>query len=227
MNITYRFAACLLAVACAAMPAIAHETWADRVILIHYGEPGGPLDPYKPEQITAITAIAADGSALAVTARAIGGVAVAVDSPAGDPAAVFYSMDLGHYAITGDDWKKATAEEAATAEKSWTGSFTATSILAWHPELTRPRGRSIELVPLADPLSLAEGQPLPLRAYRDGKPVAGFTLYRDGAEPVVSDADGGLSVPLRAGHQVLVGGIDQIDGPRTIGHLAVLSFTRR
>ncbi|MBN8525153.1 MAG: DUF4198 domain-containing protein [Planctomycetes bacterium] len=209
-------------------PVAAHETWAERVILIHYGEPGGPLDPYKPEQISAVAAIAADGSPLAVTARAVGGAAVAVDSPAGDPAAVFYTMQLGHYVITGEEWTTATAEAAAAAAKSWSGSFTATSILSWHPELARQRGRSIELVPLVDPDSLAAGQPLPMRAYRDGRPVAGVQVHQgEGVPPLRSDAAGDLAVPLRHGHQVIIGSLDEVDGGRTTGHLAVLSFTRR
>ncbi len=206
-------------------PAAAHETWAEQVILIHYGEPGGPLDSYKPEQIRDLSAIGGDGAALAVTARSVGGSAVAVSSPGGDPAAVFYAMQLGHYVITGDDWKPATAEAAANAAKTWTGAFTATSILAWHPSLAQPRGRSIELVPLADPASVPEGQPLQLRAFRDGKPLAGVTVHRgEGVPPLVSDAAGDLAVPVRKGHQVILGNLDVVVGGRTTGHIAVLSF---
>lgn len=209
-------------------PVAAHETWAERVILIHYGEPGGPLDPYKPEQIAELAAIAGDGSALAVTARPVGGAAVAVASPQGDPAAVFYTMRLGHYAITGEEWKPATAEEAAAAAKSWTGSFTATSILAWHPDLARHRGRGIELVPLVDPDAVAEGRPLPVRAYRDGRPAAGVQVHQgEGVPALRSDAAGDLAVPLRSGHQVIIGSFDEVAGGRTTGHIAVLSFTRR
>lgn len=209
-------------------PAHGHETWAERVILIHYGEPGGPLDPYRPEQVSAISAIAPDGSAMAVSARPVGGAAVAVTTPGGDPAAVFYTMDLGHYVITGEEWKPASAEAAIAAGKSWSGSFTATSILAWHPSLARPRGRAIELVPLADPSSIPAGQPLPMRAFRDGRPFAGLSVHRgEGEAAIVSDASGDLAVPLRSGHQVIVGGHDEVSGGRTTGHLAVLSFHHR
>lgn len=208
-------------------PMGAHETWAERVILIHYGEPGEQPEAYKPEQITDLSAIAADGSPLTVTARAVGGAAVAVASAVGDPAAVFYTMRLGHYVITGDDWKPATAAEADAAAKSWSGSFTATSILVWHPSLAQPRNRPIELVPLADPAAIAAGGSLPLRAFRDGRPLAGLTIHRgDGAAPLVSDGLGDIAVPVRSGQQVVIGNFEEVAGGRTTGHLAVLSFRR-
>jgi hypothetical protein len=206
-------------------PSFAHETWAERVILIHYGEPGGPLDAYKPEQIGELSAIDRDGKPLAITARSIGGAAVAVTAATGDPAAVFYAMQLGHYVITGEDWKPATAQEAAAAGKSWTGLFTATSILTWHPSLAQSRQRAIELVPLTDPAMVPVGQPLRLRAYRQGKPVVGVQVSGgDGKPPLVSDADGLLSVPVRSGHQVILGSLDEVVDGRTKGWLAILSF---
>lgn len=220
-------AATALAWSLVSAPATAHETWAERIILIHYGEPGGPLDPYAPEQIRNLSAIAADGSALAVAASPVGSAAVAVSSPGGDPAAVFYTMQLGHYIIAGDDWQPATATEAAAAAKSWTGSYTVTSILAWHPSLTQHRERSVELVPLADPASLPDGQALPVRAFRAGQPLAGMTVHLgEGLQPLVSDAAGDLAVPVRRGHQVILGSLDEVAEGRTTGHIAILSFQR-
>lgn len=209
-------------------PVSAHETWAERVILIHYGEPGEALDAYEPGQISALSAIGPDGAAVVVNAKTVGGQAVAVVPAAGDPAAVFYRMQLSHYIIAGDTWTKASAADAATAAKTWVGSYTVTSILAWHASLAQPRDREVELVPLADPQSVAVGAALPLRAYRAGKPVAGMEVQLGaGVPPAVSDAAGNLSVPLKAGHQVILGGIDEVTGGHTTGHLAVLSFNRR
>jgi hypothetical protein len=209
-------------------PASAHETWAERVILIHYGEPGEALDAYEPGQISALSAIAADGTAVVVSATAVGGQAVAVVPAAGDPAAVFYRMQLSHYIIAGDTWTKASATDAAAAAKTWVGSYTVTSILAWHASLAQPRGRDIELVPLVDPQSVAVGADLPLRAFRAGKPIAGMEVHLgEGVPPAVSDAAGNLSVAVKAGHQVILGSIDAVNAGHTTGYLAVLSFNRR
>ena len=46
-------------------------------------------------------------------------------------------------------------------------------------------------------------------------------------KPVVSDAAGNLSVPVRAGHQVILGSLDEVTGGHTVGRMAVLSFTHR
>lgn len=211
-------------------PVHAHETWAERAILIQFGEPGAPgLDAYKPGQVRELSAIGIGGAAVPVTALPIGQAAVVVKPSGGtDPAAVFFTLQLGHYVITGDDWKDATAAEAAAAPTLWVGSYTVTSILAWHPGLAEPRARAIELVPLVDPLALAVGAPLPLRAFRDGRPQAGLTIeLGEGAKPVVSDAAGNLSVPVRVGHQVILGSLDEVAGGHTVGRMAVLSFTHR
>jgi len=212
-------------------PLAAHEAWAERVVLIHYGHAGADAtDPYEPDRVRAIAAIDAEGAALEVAARAIGGAAVAVTAQQGDPAAVFFILDTPHYIVTGsgDDrsWDEASAEEAAAAPQSWVGSYHATSIFTWHRSLSQPRGGAIQLVPLADPLSLADGAPLPLRAYRDGEPLAGLELHGSGDEPLVSDAEGHLRVPLQSGLNVLVGKFDVVTDGRTRGYRAVLSFTR-
>jgi hypothetical protein len=215
----------IIAWALVLMSVSAHETWAEPVILIHYSEPGGPLDAYKPDQVTDVSAIGADGHAVPVALRAVGGAAVAVTAEGGEPAALFYAMRLGHYVINGDDWLPATAEEAAAAQKSWTGQFSATSILTWHPALSQPRQRPIELIPDVDPSSIPVGQLLPLRAYRHGRPAAGVQIYAgEGKPPLSSDADGRLSIPVRAGHQVITASIDEVVGGRTMGWIATLSF---
>ena len=219
----------LLSWAMVFMPLWAHDAWADRVILIHFGEPGEALDAYQPDQIRDLSAITADGQPLAVSGKPVGEQAIVVDSPTGEPAAVFFTMALPHYIITADDWKKASKEDALKAAKSWTGSYTVTSIFAWQPSLAQSRNRHVELVPLVDPLSVRPGGKLALRAYRDGKPVAGLTVggHEDNSPKYVSDTEGNLAVPLTTGRQIILGSIDEVDGGHTVGHLAVLSFTLR
>lgn len=215
-------------------PLPAHETWAERVILIHYGYLGGDkVDAYTPDQVHDLAAIARDGSVLPVTALPVGGASVAIRHAGDqDPAAVFYRLQLGHWTISGsgdaEQWTEATAEAAAQAERSWTGSYSVTSIFAWNAALSQPRGGSIELLPLIDPATVAIGAPLPLRVYRNGEPLAGFTIEaeEEGTATIVSAADGTLAVPLQAGHQVILGNIDVVSDGHTVGHMAVLSFRR-
>lgn len=211
-------------------PAYAHEAWASRVILIQYGDIGGDhLDTYHPDRISGLAAIDASGIAVAVRPVSIGEAGVVVDAGATDPAAVFFAMAFDHYLVDGEQWTKITAEEAAQAKdaKTWTGSYTATSIFTWTDALTAGRDRSIELVPQTDPTILAAGTDLPLLALREGKPAPGITVELGNDRKVISDAEGRLTVPVTGGHQIIIGGIETVTDGHTVYAGAVLSFTAR
>lgn len=214
----------------ASVPLYAHEAWAEKVILIHFGEPGeNKTDAYKPDQILNLAAIDHNGAEISVSGRPVGEASMVVHhDDKVSPSAVFFTMQLNPYIITGDDWKISTATAAAKAEKSWVGSYTVTSILDWHETLTKSRGRHIELVPLKNPFDLNAGETLPLRVYRNGKPAKGVSIsLGENMSPVVSDKNGNIEVPIKAGHQVILGNIDEVKNGHTIGHMAVLSFSSR
>lgn len=228
MKPSFRSLAASLALAalCAAPAARAHEAWVEPALLVHFGEPGESLDAVKLAQVRDASALAADGSKLSLQPVAVGEQAVILRPEAGPtPAVVFFTMDLAHYIVDGENWTEAPAAEARKAPKSWSGSYTVISLLAWTPSLVEPRDRNIELVPEADPFAIAPGGELILRAYRHGKPVAGVKIG-DGEAAPLSDADGRIRVFVKQGRNIILGNLKETEGGHTTSHLAVLSFTR-
>ncbi len=76
-----------------------------------------------------------------------------------------------------------------------------------------PLGLTLEIVPVRDPTTLKEGDALPVRVWRSGKPLAGFVLsYISAGETrehvAVTDAEGRATATLDARGAWLVRGTD-------------------
>lgn len=183
------------------IPAHAHDVFAQRVLLIQFGDADERLDPYHPDQVTAVRAMASDGTALPVTLLPIGETGVTIQSPAGDPIAVTVHWDGGYRVkpTPGDKWQKATRAEAEAAGAYLHSSVISLRVFAWHPALATPHGTDLEIVPLADPAAATVGGHLPVRVLRDGKPLSGVALRTgDAKDALLSDDSGLVQIPLTA-----------------------------
>ena len=87
----------------------------------------------------------------------------------------------------------------------------------------RPVGLTLELVPEADPTSLAVGQSLPVRLIYEGAPLAGakvFAIPNERPEDQVSarsDAKGRVLLPLSRGGMWLIKAVQMIPAPAGSG----------
>lgn len=98
-----------------------------------------------------------------------------------------------------------------------------------------PFGQALEIVPAADPYALKAGDGLPVQVLYNGEPLPEAEIIVDyvnasGAEPIVADAEGKATVPVRnQGLNVIaVGHTSPHPDPAKaddVGHLATLSFT--
>ena len=204
-----------------------HETWVSPVLLIQFGEGDKPhLDAYHPKKISLLSAVDIKGNELAVKPKHIGEASVIVEPQQNvTPSAIFYTIAYDDYIIKGEDWIKSTPEEAADAEKSWSGSYTSTSILKWNDTLVKALQRSIEIVPLVNPNDLKKGDRLSLQIFRYGKPLPEADVYLGGDKKSKSDQNGKFSVPIKGGHQVIIASVNEENNNKTTFFGATISFT--
>jgi len=201
-SLTYRTCLAIITLSAAAsllIPTHAHDVFAERVLLIHFGDAGERLDPYHPDQVTAVRAIASDGAALPVTMLPIGETGVTIQSPNGDLIAVAVHWDGGYRVkpTLEGKWQKTTRAEAEAAGAYRHSTLISLRVFAWHPALATPHGTDLELLPLTDPAAATVGGHLQVRIVRDGKPLAGVALRTgESKDDLLSDANGVVQVPL-------------------------------
>ncbi|MCK6491534.1 MAG: DUF4198 domain-containing protein [Planctomycetes bacterium] len=213
------------------LPLCPHEVWIEPVLLIHFGDPGKLLTPYKPERILGLLARGAEGQQVPVTPLAIGDTGVIVRPGAAAPALVAVRWESGYRLNKDGKWQQVSAAEALAAGGFRHSQFHAKSILAWHASFSQPVGEPAEVVPLRDPLATGAGA-LAVQVLADGRPVAG-AMWSDDHDPAAgtrtSDADGRLELPLAAGPGTQVFRLKLVtpEGGGELHRYPVLSFTRR
>jgi uncharacterized GH25 family protein len=86
--------------------------------------------------------------------------------------------------------------------------------------VTLPIGQLLEIVPLANPFALKEGDPLPAQVLWRGRPLEGATLtverpYAQGSkrEVLKTDAQGRATFPLQYGSRYLIYTVWSVPGP--------------
>lgn len=111
---------------------------------------------------------------------------------------------------------------------SWRSIESAKWIGHWSPAFKEPTADDFEIVPQRDPLTLKEGQKLPLLITFEGRPTAGAIVAYDGKPRGRTEEDGRLNIRLRhSGLQMIQASLRLSDPSGTadeIVHASSLSF---
>jgi nickel transport protein len=72
------------------------------------------------------------------------------------------------------------------------------TVLAWSPEVSKPLGVDLEIVPLSNPMTMKPGDRLPIQVFWRSQPLAGVEVEIDGdVDTYRTDANGKVSIPLQ------------------------------
>lgn len=222
----------------ASSAAQSHGIWfAQRAtqLALLYGIGADDLDIVKRfSMVTSMKGYDADGKPVP-TSLHIDGRLVLADLE-NQPAIVAAVLDNGTWSHTPDGkWHKQGRDEQPTATVSEKNTKYAVHIIG---QLTKPLPllpeQTLQIVPVEGKLPALLGQPIKLRVYFKGKPVAGARVMHDwlndpDGKPVLTGADGTVTIPVRnQGLNVIVAILNSpSEEPKKydhLEHLASLSF---
>jgi uncharacterized GH25 family protein len=228
----------LVAGLAASTVAQSHGIWfAQRAtqLALLYGVGADDLDTVKRVPlVTSMKGYDADGKPVATSLR-IDGRLVLVDQE-NQPAIVSAVLENGTWSRTPDGkWHKQGRDEQPTATVSEKTTKYAVHLVK---PLTKPvpllADQALQIVPVEGKLPDLLGQPIKLRVYFKGKPVAGAKVMHDwindpDGKPVLTGADGTVTIPVRnQGLNVIVAILNSpAEEPKKYDHqehLASLSF---
>lgn len=200
-----------------------------------YGVGADDLDMVKRfSMVSSMKGYDADGKPVP-TSLHVDGRLVLVDLE-NQPAIVAAVLDNGTWSHTPDGkWHKQGRDEQPTATVSEKNTKYAVHIVG---PLTKPLPllpeQTLQIVPVEGKLPALLGQPIKLRVYFKGKPVAGARVMHDwlndpDGKPELTGADGTVTIPVRnQGLNVIVAILDSpSEEPKKydrLEHLATLSF---
>lgn len=191
-----------------AAPAVAHTVWLipeKGGWHVLFGGHAGAIDPYPAARLKTVTALAANGSKLAVSRTAgADGVHLKI---AGEP-----SLILAHY-DNGTHTRRSNGPPVEKPMDQVPGALGATraikyhkTIATWTPIVARAAGQPFELVPLSAARPVA-GAPMRVRVLIAGKPAAGIKIARnEEGSDAVSNAQGVASFTPARGFNKLWSG---------------------
>jgi uncharacterized GH25 family protein len=203
----------LLAALAVAGRAHAHDYWiepeGDAQVLyqghLYSAHAGEQRVPYDPAIVRAVECLRASGE------RA------SLPRPAGYPlrlpggcAAVLVETSSGYWSQTLTGTVNRAKTEVFGALRGWLSQESIKLVNGWLPALAAPLGDGLELVPLADPRTLAPGDKLRLLVTWQKRPRAGVTVAYQGDARGVTGADGTVNIRLRAaGRQVISASVEE------------------
>jgi nickel transport protein len=190
--------------------AFAHHAWVekegDRFV---FGWGHSPkIDPYEPNRVKDIKAFDLEGRELALT-RKDEKDKVYLSSNA-DVSMITLSFEGGYLVTTPEGKRRMTKREAQRqgiqAVDSFYSSQFAKSIFERSDNVTKPMGMKFEIVPLKNPLSLKQGEILPVKVLYEGKSLPCITIETGHhKEAGKTDKDGGVNIEISGqGMQVVI-----------------------
>ncbi len=199
-------------IALLSMPLLAHDLWIERDAHIHtlaYGHERSAHEGAKRLEYRADTVRAAGCYDVAGREQPAERSKTSPVTLRGDCAASWFLVSSGYWSKTPYGTRNLPKSEAGAVLDSWLSVEAIKRIDQWGEALARPLSRDLELVPLANPLSLKTGDKLRLRAYFQGKPAAGVTVAYFGKPRGITDADGTINIRLQnPGFQLVQGSLE-------------------
>ena len=142
-----------------------------------FGGHAGEVDPYPAHKLKTVTALSADGGALAIKRRlAPDGVHLVI---AGKPSLILAHYDNGIHTRRSDGPSvEKPMYEVPTAISGVRAIKYHKTIAAWTPLVARPVGQPFEVIPLSTTQPVA-GKPMKVRVLIGGKPATGIKVSRN------------------------------------------------
>lgn len=202
----------LLLLGILALPASAHDLWIERNGDLHTlayghersGHEGEKKLEYKPDSVKQALCFNADGQEIKA--------GKALTYPAtlkGNCSASWFLTSSGYWSKTPYGTKNLPKTEAGAVIDSWLSIEGVKRIDQWDNGLSRSLTQELELVPQGNPLLLKPGGKLHLRAYYQGKPVAGVTVAYFGKPRGITDKEGNVNIRLQnAGFQLIQASVE-------------------
>lgn len=168
-------------------------------LAIVYGHGAGD-DAYKPEKVKSAVSYLASGERR--DSKVVHPAKNALVEPAQDAVALTVILDNGVW-TKGPDGKSVNRPKSQVpGAQSASRSIKINTTILKSGAASRPTGQGLEIVALADPMTLKMGDDLPVQAFADGKPLAGVPLYvdyvNDGhAQSNKTDQDGKVTLFVR------------------------------
>ncbi|KFG70131.1 DUF4198 domain-containing protein [Microvirga sp. BSC39] len=213
----------------------AHGIWTAQRhgdLAIVYGHGAGD-DAYSPEKVKSAVSYLASGEKR--DSRVVHQAKNALVEPAQDAVALTVILDNGIW-TKGPDGKSVNRPKSqVTGAQSASHSVKINTTILKSGGAPKPTGQAIEIVPLADPMTLKMGDDLPVQVFADGKPLAGVPLYTDyvndgHAQSSKTDQDGKVTLFVRNDGLNVIGVSHTKKTPDNaevdqVSYFATLSFT--
>ncbi|MBD2748432.1 DUF4198 domain-containing protein [Microvirga sp. BT688] len=212
----------------------AHGIWTAQRhgdIAIVYGHGAGD-DAYKPEKVKSAVSYLASGEKR--DSKVLHQVKNALVEPAEDAVALTVILDNGIWTKGPDDKSANRPKSQVPGAQSASHSIKINTTILKSGASLKPTGQGLEIVALADPMTLKMGDDLPVQVFADGEPLAGVPLYvdyvNDGhAQSNKTDAEGKVTLFVRndglnvigVSHAKKTPGNAEID---QVSYFATLSF---
>jgi len=202
----------LLLLGILALPASAHDLWIERNGDLHTlayghersGHEGEKKLEYKPDSVKQALCFNADGQEIKA--------GKALTYPAtlkGNCSASWFLTSSGYWSKTPYGTKNLPKTEAGAVIDSWLSIEGVKRIDQWDDGLSRSLTQELELVPQGNPLLLKPGGKLHLRAFYQGKPVAGVSVAYFGKPRGITDKEGNVNIRLQnAGFQLIQASVE-------------------
>jgi nickel transport protein len=213
----------------------AHGIWTAQRhgdLAIVYGHGAGD-DAYKPEKVKSAVSYLASGEKR--DSKVLHQAKNALVEPAQDAVALTVILDNGIWTKGPDDKSVNKPKSQVPGAQSASHSIKINTTILKSGASLKPTGQGLEIVALADPMTLKMGDDLPVQVFADGKPLAGVPLYvdyvNDGhAQSNKTDQDGKVTLFVRNDGLNVIGvsHIKKTTGNAEINqvsYFATLSFT--
>jgi len=142
------------------------------IVLGHQGQ----TQPYEPERVLEVTGYTKNGWAVQLQVeRSKNGCRVIPDDAF---CALTALLDNRYWLKTTDGWKNQREKTGLDIIQEGRSYKYTKHIANWCDFLAKPLGQRLEIVPLNDPTSLKEGEPLPVKIFFEGKPASGAILSK-------------------------------------------------
>jgi nickel transport protein len=185
-----------------ALPVAAHDLWLESegatLTLFqghkHSEHAGAETLPYEPGFVKAAACLDAAG-----TTKALPLAKTAPMKFAGDCTAVLVSVSSGYWTKTPWETKNVPKTGISGALGSWLSEESVKRIGRWTTGAAQPMGDSLEIVPLANPLTLKPDDKLTVRVTEGRQPKAGVPVAYGGDVRGATGADGTIAIRIRHG----------------------------
>lgn len=207
-----------VALALTPLLASAHDLWLERdgdaLTLLqghkHSEHAGAETIPYEPGFVKAAFCLDTAG-----TAKPMPPGKTAPMKFAADCAAVIVSVSSGYWTKTPWETRNVPKTGVAGALASWLSEESVKRVGRWSSSAAQPMSEGLEIVPLANPLSLKTDDKLTVRVVEGRQPRAGVPVAYGGDVRGATGTDGTISIRIRHGGVQLI--TTSIETPLTDG----------